>query len=382
MNETSPRQLRLPRGARPALWVLALAALPAFCLGLAFDPKRAWADFLLAYCLVLGLALGGAVFVAIHDITASRWATSFRRLPESMASALPWMLVPSLVLALGAGHFYAWALPAEAARLYPSKRIWLGQPFFGLRTLGYVALWAWASGRMLRGGRQGLEGRGRRAALFLVLFGSTFWLAAMDWLMSLQPAWYSDIFGIYVFAGIFQSGLAAILLLLLAGGGLGWPGTRLLPQQLHDLGKLLFVFCVFWAYIWFFQYMLIWYADLPGQASYFVLRSRGAWFLFFLGTFFLNFALPFLMILSQPAKHDRRVLALAAALIVLGHWLDLFVMILPDFSAAGPRVGWMGVLIPLGALSAFLLLFLSDFRRATPVAEAETLAAARIAYEH
>ena len=165
----------------------------------------------------------------------------------------------------------------------------------------------------------------------------TFSVASFDWIMSLEPEWYSTIFAIYQFAGLFASGLAAIILVVvrLRRGPLRGAIT---DEHLHDLGKLLFAFSTFWMYIWFSQYMLIWYANIPEETTYYVTRTQGAWMVVFVASMLVNWAIPFLALLRRSPKRRPELLARVAVVVLLGRWLDLYVMIVPVFSPS-PVIG-------------------------------------------
>ena len=170
---------------------------------------------------------------------------------------------------------------------------------------------------------------------------------SVDWLMAIDPRWSSTVFAVYVFAGLFASGLAALTLVVLVLRVRDPLGTRVTDAHLHDLGALLFVFSTFWAYIWLSQYLLIWYGNLPEEITHYVRRTTGAWLPMFLVNPVVNWVVPFLLLIRWPAKHNVRVLILVCLLLILGHWLDLYLLIMPDLFAA-PAFGPPEALIPLG----------------------------------
>jgi hypothetical protein len=185
--------------------------------------------------------------------------------------------------------------------------------------------------------------------------------------------WFSTIFGVYNFAGLFFSGLAAIILLALWLERAGPLKGVLNEAHLHDLGKLLFAFSVFWAYIWFSQYMLIWYTDIPEETAYFVRRQHGAWFGFFLANVFINFVIPFFSLLRRDVKRRRQTLAAVAAIVLVGRWLDVYLMIFPGIVGETPTLGLWEIGLTLGGVGAFGLVLAAVLKGApaVPVADPE-----------
>jgi Ni/Fe-hydrogenase subunit HybB-like protein len=188
--------------------------------------------------------------------------------------------------------------------------------------------------------------------------------------MSLEPLWYSTIFGIYSFSGLFLSGLAALILVSLWLERMGPLRGVLREEHLHDLGKLLFAFASFWMYIWFTQYMLIWYANIPEETAYFVRRTHGAWFALFLLNVGLNWVVPFVVLMRRDMKRRRNILALVAVIVLVGRWLDLYLVIFPGlFSRPAFPVWEIG--LTAGVAGGFTLFLVRVLRRsaAAPVAD-------------
>jgi hypothetical protein len=196
----------------------------------------------------------------------------------------------------------------------------------------------------------------RLSALFLVVFAVTCWLAGTDWIMSLEPHWSSTIFGVYNFAGIFLSALAAVCVVVI---GLYWQGpfrNVLTRDHLQDLGTLLFAFSSFWMYIWFSQYLLIWYVNNPEETVYFWRRQQPGWQGLFLLNVVLNWGVPFVVLLFRPAKQTPGVLLAVAGSVLVGRWLDLHLMIVRPVAGAEPLPGVWGAGLFLGAAALAVLL--------------------------
>jgi hypothetical protein len=351
-----------PRWAR--LLCLTLAGLGAITLviGLLVDATRTWANVLLASNYLLGLAAGGLVLVALLYVTGARWAVPLRRMPEALALGLPVAAVGLIAVLLLRPSLYAWTAASapgeEPASLLRS--VWLTGPFFLLRALAYLAAWLTFALLMVRNSRRQdraadpalTRSNIRLSAGFLVAFAVTCWLSSDDWLMSLEPGWASTIFGVYNFAGLFLSALAAVTLLAVCLRR-GTPLRAFVTEdRLHDLGTLLFGFSSFWAYTWFCQYLLIWYTNHPDETTWFLRRATGPWPALTLLALVLNWGVPFLVLLFKGAKRSGVILALVASLVLVGRWVDLFVIIFPSQGKPAipgpPEVGVM-----LGAAGLF-----------------------------
>ncbi len=183
----------------------------------------------------------------------------------------------------------------------------------------------------------------------------TFTLSSVDWVMSLEPLWYSTIFAFYNFAGVLLSGLAALILTVLWLERSGPLRGVLTGEHLHDLGKLLFAFSSFWMYIWFSQYMLIWYANVPEETAYFVRRVHGFWLPLLLASLALNWLVPFGMLLRRDAKRRRSILGAVAATVLVGRWVDLYLMIFPSVVGDTPRIGIWEIGVTAGGVGVFSL---------------------------
>ncbi len=287
-----------------------------------------WAGVLLVGYYFVGLGLAGLCFLAIHYTTGAKWSVAVRPAAEALASTLPIALALLGVVLVARPQLYEWTRAGfgGAGSELAFKRFWLSRAFFLERAAGYAVIWTMFALALRRQSRWSL----RLSAAFLIVFSVTFTLATVDWIMSLEPLWYSTIFGVYNFAGLFLSGLAAIVLLALWMERTGPLKGVLNDDHLHDLGKLLFAFSIFWMYIWFSQYMLIWYTNIPEETSYFVARLHGAWLGLFLLNVLLNWIVPFGVLLRRDTKRRRTTLALVAAVVLAGRFLDLGLMIFPS----------------------------------------------------
>jgi Ni/Fe-hydrogenase subunit HybB-like protein len=232
---------------------------------------------------------------------------------------------------------YSWTVEKQ-----PGLRgVWLSRPFFVARSSLYLVLWMLSARLLTRPAASSRVAAGVLAALAL-----TGWLAASDWLMSLTPQWTSTIFGVYVFVGFVVSAVAAMLMTCI------WMRMRnttyVSDAQLRDLATMLLGFSCLWAYLWYCQYMLIWYTNQPHESAYFVVRTAVEWRVLFFATIVLKWAVPFVLLLSRAGRRRIAVLTLAAGSALLGHWLDLYVMIVPAVLPGHPVLGLLEVGLALG----------------------------------
>ena len=341
--------------------------------GLFLAPARIWPGILLANYYVLTLALAGTLFVALMYVSRAGWSTVFRRIPEAMSSILPVCFLIMLLTVFGISTLYEWSHTGLVTQdaILSAKASYLNVPFFMLRVVLFLSIRI-AVSMMLRknselqdrtGDERLTERNMRVSALFIVLFALSFWLASTDWIMSLEPHWYSTIFGIYNFAGLLSSGIAAITLLLIVLKRRGVFGDLIRAEHLHDLAKLLFGFSTFWMYIWFCQYMLIWYSNIPEETGYFLSREHGAWLTFTVLNVVFNWLIPFVFLISAKAKRMEGLLLKVCIIVLIGHWIDLFWMISPTFMPDAPEVGVWEIAPLAMALSLFFLMTLRGLSR-------------------
>jgi hypothetical protein len=355
-----------PRFTVPRRWpqaglaLFALAALAAV-FGLMRSPVRAWSNLLLCEVYILCLALAGALFISIQHLSGAGWSAVLRRVAEAMMSGLPAAAVLLLPLLLGRHVLY----PPSASHHAEdhARAAFLSLPFVALRTVAVLAAWVWLARALRRASLHQDEARAasdhhrlvKYSAVFVVVFAVTLSLAGLDWLMALDPDWSSTVFAVYVFAGLMVSGVAALTLIVILLQRSGHLRGVVGAAHLHDLGKLLLTFTTFWAYIWLSQYLLIWYGDLPEEVTYYARRTAGPWTAPFLLNLVVNWAVPFLVLLPRAAKRSPQVLAGVCVLLLFGHWLDLYMLIMPETLAA-PALGPLEVLLPAGYAGLFAYL--------------------------
>jgi len=317
------------------LWIPILLA-GGFLFVAWWEGGRIWADLLVASFGLLGVGLGAVVLLALFSVTGARWSDVIRPAVERLTLLLPLGSLGVALVLVGQPSLYSWINRTENAHSF-FQTLWLNRPFFLLRSLGYLVVWNYFALLLVQASRLGRrlvsgtvpKDHAGLAGGFLVVFAITFWLASIDWIMSLEPKWTSTIFGIYNFAGMFLGALAALVVVAYWFDRRGYFAGHLTKAHWHDLGTLLFSFSSFWMYIWFSQYMLIWYVNNPEETDYFVLRQGKEWQPFFLVNLLLNWGIPFVLLLFRPIKECPRWLLAIAVLVIAGRFVDLYLMVLP-----------------------------------------------------
>ncbi|HVZ72516.1 MAG TPA: hypothetical protein VHJ20_09085 [Polyangia bacterium] len=335
--------------------LLTLASLAGF----AIDPKTASFSYLVAFTYWCGIAFASLLLLQIFHATRAKWMVVLRRPVEAMANAMPIFLLLFIPVIIGMKHLYSWVDPAtsypagtphlkETLALLAHKRPWLNPGFFIGRGIFFIAfasfigwrLFGWskaqdASGEVQLSQRQRNLGTG---AIPFVGLAMTF--AAFDWIMSLNPTWFSTVFGVYYFGGSMVSALSLLAIVTAESRGKDSFGAHMTPEHTHNIGKLMLAFTCFWTYIAFSQLLLIWIAGLPEETPFYILRFQPGWA--WLGAFMIlgNFFIPFGALLSRSLKRDPRKLAVVAVWILLVHYVDLYWLIMPTLNPEGFAFHW------------------------------------------
>jgi hypothetical protein len=315
------------------------------------DAHHFWRAYLIAFLFALTPCLGGLFFVFVQHLTRAGWSVAVRRPAEALASNLRWiwiLFVPFAVLwFMGkANVLWVWAdmesLKANNEAEYHivhAKEAFLNAKFFWIRACVYFGVWALLAnffvGNSVRQDETGdialSERMQKWAGPAAILFGLTTTFAAFDWIMSISPAWFSTMFGVYFFCGCATAGFATMILITVRLRQLGTLKGIVSPEHMQDLGKLLFAFgMVFWAYIGFSQYMLIWYANVPEETGWFLARQLGGWAPLSFALLFGHFLIPFVAVMSKWQKRRALVLAAAAVWMLVFHYVDLYWLVMPE----------------------------------------------------
>jgi hypothetical protein len=328
------------------------------------QPEQFYFSWLTAFLFWLSLALGAQFFVLSHFVSKASWSVVVRRLAENVMAALPLFALLFVPILVGLDRLFPWADPAELAHhpLPPGKERYLNPTFFIARAAIYLAAWsiiaAWIGGRSRRQDQTGEVAITlrliRHSAPALVLFAVTVSFAAVDWIMSLDPHWYSTIFGVYYFAGCVVGCFALLVVLAAAMRRAGLLSTALTVEHFHDLGKLLFAFTVFWAYIAFSQYFLIWYGNIPEETVFYLHRAEGSWRTVSVLLGAGHFGAPFLFLMPRTIKRRTGLLVLGAVWMLGMHFVDLHWLVMPALHPHGlhPSLLDLSTLVAIGGLFA------------------------------
>jgi hypothetical protein len=341
-------------------------------LGALLNPVQFFHSYLLAYLFWVSLALGCLALIMLHHLVRGAWGALILRLLEAGASTLPLMGVAFVPLLFGLGHLYAWARPEMVAgdTLLQHKSPYLNVPFFVLRTAVYFAIWIVLSTCLTRWSRQLDQATTSAAAQVLlrrlrrlsgpglVLYVLTVTFAAVDWAMSLEPHWYSTIYGMVFLIGQLLVTLAAAIVLLAVFVPFDPFAAVVTPAHVHDLGNLLLAFVLLWAYVAFSQFLIIWSANLPEEVPWYLHRTRGGWEWIGVVVLVGHFALPFVLLLARGMKRRLQTLATIAGVVIVMRLLDLFWLVLPAFYPAGLRVHWLDLVASLGVGGFWMALFM------------------------
>lgn len=347
----------------------------SFIAAYAFNPARAWHAYLLNYYFITSIALGGVFFVATQHLTSAGWSATVRRIPESFISWVPLAVVLFLPLIYGGHSIYEW-MHAEAVakdHLLAMKSKYLNIPFFLVRSALFFAMWYFIGGKLVKnslkqdtvGGVELTNKNKMWSAIFMPLFALLFTFFSVDLVMSLDPHWYSTMFGVNCFANLFLTALATFVIVIVNMKKKGFFGDTVNENHIQNLGLLMFGFTVFYAYIAFSQFMLIWYGNMPEETMYYIKRWDNGWSYVAYLIVFTKFVIPFLALLPRRMKRTPDTVVKWAYWLIAASWLDAFWMIMPNYSTK-PFIPVFEVGIFLGFIGA-LGLVVKKFLNTHPV---------------
>ncbi len=359
----------------PSTWtrirnVIVFAALISWVgviAGYFTDPERLFPSYLTGFMAPTVILLGCLFFIMVMFLTGSAWSVTVRRFFETMAATIPVAAILILPVLFGIHHLYEWSHEAVVAKdhILQGKHAWLNPQAFTIRAFICIAIWSLWSLRIYSNSVKQdvthsaaqMDSSSRWSAPGLLVVFLSVSVAAFDWVMSLQPHWYSTIFGIYVYAGGGLGCMAAVTLICLAFRKYGRLEKSITIEHYHDLGKWMFALTIFWTYIAFSQYLLIWYANLAEETVFFEARFTGSWKWMSLLLLVGHFIVPFFVLLPQGAKRNLKLLAGMSIWIVFICYIDLYWMILPVFNKDGVHFHWLDFVCWLAVTSTYAFFF-------------------------
>lgn len=363
----------LRRWQRPALGVGGLA-LGASLLGAMLWPTEFYQAWLVAFLYWLGMALGSMAILVLQHITGGRWGATIRRPLEAAASTMPLLALCFIPVFIGLPVLYEWARPEAVAHdpILQEKMFYLNRPFFLGRAVFYFLVWsllsrqlvAWSSQEDEEGHSARRAGRVHAASLAgIILYVLTITFASIDWGMSLTPHWFSHIYGLVFGIGQVLTAMTMMIMVTALFSDRLPMSKVATPERFHDLGKLLFAFVMIWGYFNVSQFLIIWSADLPEEVPWYIDRIGGGWHPLLIVVVFLQFVIPFALLLSRSLKRNKVTLVRVAALLLVARYLDLYWWIMPSFSPGHFTIHPLQLATLAGIGGVWLWAFLTNLSR-------------------
>lgn len=357
-------------------WTMILMAIGLLSIILGFfggehAGQRVWTSILISGFFFFGIGLIGTFFLAVQYAAEAAWAVSLKRVMEGIAAYMPIGAITLIIVFIAGSlhwhHIYHWMDPElydtasdHYDEIIAHKRPYLNLPFWWARALLFLGVYTWFTYIFRKRSLQEDIESSRAfhfknvtlAAIFLVFFGYTSVVFSWDWIMSIETHWFSTIFGWYIFSGMWISGMVMMTLLILylkSKGLLEFVND----SHIHDMGKWVFGVSFLWTYLFFCQFMLYWYSNIPEEVTFFQARIEDYTWTFW-GTLIINFVFPMLLLMSKDAKRNAGFLAFVGVIIFFGHWLDVYMIVTPGTMGKHGVVG----LVEIGTFLGFLGLFL------------------------
>ena len=348
------------------------------------DVHSAWTNILFNNYFFLGISLFAVFFVALQYVAESGWATIFKRIPEAIMTFLPIVGIIMLLIVIAGimhwNHIYHWMAEGimdpndhHYDKIIAGKEPYLNKTFFLIRSFIYVIVWIYCAKRLrdisLKGDLEGGIGekayfKGLRVSgWFIVFFAISSSTASWDWIMSIDTHWFSTLFGWYIFSEWATIGFAAILLLTLLVNKQGYLPS-LNASHIHDLGKFIFAFSIVWTYMWFSQFMLIWYANIPEEVTYHMARIELSNYKYlFWFSLVINFVIPTLLLMSRDAKRNKNRLIFVCTVILIGHWINSYLLFAPGTLQEHGHLGLLEIGMGIGFLGLFIKIVLTSLSK-------------------
>ena len=348
-------------------WLFLGLGIIMISLSLVVDKDRAMFNYLIMYMFILSIALGSLGLVALEYLAGATWSTPFRRISEFFSAVLPLLIILVIPIIFGMHDLYHWTHKEAVAHdpILQAKEPYLNMQFFIIRVIGIYAIWMIFFFFFTRNSKKQDTTRdpaltrmsGKLAAAFAPLFMITITVAAIDFMMSLEPHWYSTIYGVYYFAGSLLASFAALTLVSILLKQNGYLCSEIKNSHFYSMGTFMFAFNIFWAYIGFSQYLLIWYADIPEETFWYIMRWEGSWKYVSIGLIVIHFVIPFLVLIPRSIKTNVSRLKFMAVWILVAHYYDIYWLVMPTYSKTGAVFGWIEIGFPILIVGLFMTVF-------------------------
>jgi hypothetical protein len=357
--------------------IVGVIGIVALVIGAFLNIEQFFRSYLIGFVFWIGIALGCLGLLMLQYLTGGAWGTVIRRVLEAGTRTLPLMLVLFIPLAImGLGHVYHWVHPEtiadeHARKIVEQKTPYLNVGFFWIRAVVYFLIWGalifflnkWSAANDRTADTKFLNRLTKISGIGIVVWVFAVSFASFDWVMSLDPEWFSTIFGLlFVVNWVLSAFAFVIAVMVLLANRKPFAGV-VAPAHLHDLGKLLLAFIMLWAYFSFSQYLIIWSGNIPEETKWYLDRLRGGWGYVGLALILLHFALPFVLLLSRDLKRSAHKLAAVALLVFLMRFVDLLWLIIPAFNRGHLKFSWMDFAAPIGIGGIWIWYFAWELKK-------------------
>jgi len=368
-NELTYQRKDLPSSISKIGMTLLIVGIVLGVAAFFVDHSRAVYNYLIAFTFMISIGVGALFLIALEYIVGADWSVPIRRVVEFIAAIIPLLAIIVIPLLFNIGELFHWS-HADAVtedEILTAKAPYLNVTFFIIRVFVLIGLWSLFYFFFIRNSEKQDTTKDQKlttinirlSAIFIPVFAITITIAAVDWLMSIEPHWFSTIIGVYYFAGTVIAALAAVTLATVLLKENGYLHPAMTNDHLFNLGALLFAFVNFWGYIAFSQYMLIWYADLPEETFWFMQKWEGSWAIFSIGLIIIKFLVPYIVLVSQPSKMDPKKLKFISVWLLFAHLYDLFWLVMPEMEelSGGYSFSWIDLVFPIAAIGIIILVF-------------------------
>ncbi|HLF33636.1 MAG TPA: hypothetical protein VI583_05340 [Cyclobacteriaceae bacterium] len=342
--------------------ILIIIGITTIGLGFYYESDRTWANFLLNNYLFLSLAIGATFFLALQYITQSGWSALFIRIPHAIGMYIPVAAILILILIFGMHSIYDWSIPEIRVTdpVIKHKSPYLNIPFFFIRLVIFFLLWIILTRLLRRTSLKEDHEAGLKyfiksefySKIYIFIIAITFSIATFDLIMSIDVHWYSTIFAAKNFVSGLNHSVAIITLIVIFLNSKGCL-NNLNKNHLHDFSRYIFILSTIWAYLWFVEYLIIWFTNIPEETIYYVVRTGEEWKVFFFLNIFLNWVIPFIALFSNKLDNKKPIILIVCVVMIIGQWIDLYLQIMP-----GTTGKYYTGIIEIGTFAGFAGVFI------------------------